>query len=49
MECINHSDIITTFDIRREVHLDKKILSALLKGKNMDLRTQLYLAMIWDR
>jgi transient receptor potential cation channel subfamily M protein 7 len=33
----------------RETFLDKKILSALLKGNNMDLHTQLYLAMIWDR
>ncbi len=29
--------------------MDRKILSALLKGNNMDLHTQLYLAMIWDR
>ena len=33
----------------RETFLDKKILSALLKSNNMDLHTQLYLAMIWDR
>ena len=35
--------------ISRETFLDKKILSALLKSNNMDLHTQLYLAMIWDR
>lgn len=49
MDCIKHADIITTFDIRREAFLDKKILSALLKANNMDTHTQLYLAMIWDR
>ena len=36
-------------NFRRETFLDKKILSALLKSNNMDLHTQLYLAMIWDR
>jgi hypothetical protein len=29
--------------------LDKKILSALLKGDDMNLHHQLYLAMVWDR
>lgn len=33
----------------RETHLDKKILSALLKGNNMDLNAQLNLALIWNR
>ena len=49
LECVRYSNIITTFDIRRETHLDKKILSALLKGQNMTLHYQLYLAMVWDR
>ena len=49
LECVRYSDIITIFDIRRETHLDKKILSALLKLENMTLAQQLYLAMIWDR
>ena len=49
LECVRYSNIITIFDIRRETHLDKKILSALLKLENMTLDQQLYLAMIWDR
>ena len=49
MECVRYSDIITIFDIRRETHLDKKILSALLKGDRMALHQQLFLAMVWDR
>ncbi len=49
MECIRRSDIITIFDIRRETHLDKKILSALLKSDKMPLHQQLFLAMAWDR
>ena len=49
LDCIRFSDIITTFDIRRETQLDKKILSALLKGQHMTLPHQLYLAMVWDR
>ena len=49
LECVRHSDIITTFDIRRETHLDKKILSGLLKGQKMPLESQLYLAMVWNR
>ncbi len=43
MECVRHSDIITIFDIRRETHLDKKILSALLKSHHMPLHQQLFL------
>lgn len=49
LECVRYSDILTTFDIRRETQLDKKILSALLKGQKMRLHQQLYLAMIWNR
>lgn len=49
LECVHYSDILTTFDIRRETQLDKKILSALLKGQKMELQHQLYLAMVWDR
>lgn len=49
LECIRFSDILTIFDIRRETQMDKKILSALLKGHDMTLHHQLYLAMIWDR
>ncbi len=49
IECISHSDIITIFDIRRETQLDKKILSALLKGDKMSFQNQLFLAMLWDR
>ena len=49
IECISHSDIITIFDIRRETQLDKKILSALLKGDKMSFHHQLFLAMLWDR
>jgi len=33
----------------RESHLDRKILSALLKGDKMSLNQQLFLAMVWDR
>ncbi len=44
-----YSDILTIFDIRRETQLDKKILSALLKGHDMSLHHQLYLAMVWNR
>ena len=49
LECVRYSNIITTFDIRRETELDKKILSALLKGQNMTMHYQLYLSMVWDR
>ncbi len=49
LECVRHAHIITTFDIRREEKLDKKILSALLKTDKMPLHQQLYLAMVWDR
>ena len=35
LECIKESDCLTIFDIRREIHMDKKILSALLKGHDM--------------
>ena len=37
LECIKESDCLTIFDIRREIHMDKKILSALLKGHDMRL------------
>ena len=49
LECVRYANIITTFDIRRETELDKKILSALLKGQNMTMHYQLYLSMVWDR
>ena len=49
LECIWYSDLITTFDIRTEVNLDKKILSALLKGDDLNLQSQLYLSMVWNR
>ena len=35
LECIKQSDYLTIFDIRRETQMDKKILSALLKGHDM--------------
>ena len=49
LECIRYADIITIFDIRTEVNLDKKILSALLKGDDLNLQSQLYLSMVWNR
>ena len=49
LECIKQSDYLTIFDIRRETQMDKKILSALLKGHDMSLHHQLYLSMVWDR
>ena len=33
----------------RETALDKKILTALLKGADLALYQKLYLAMVWDR
>ena len=33
----------------RETQLDKKILTALLKGPGMETGHQLYLAMLWNR
>ena len=49
LECVKQSDYLTIFDIRRETQMDKKILSALLKGHDMSLHHQLYLSMVWDR
>ena len=49
LECIKQSDYLTIFDIRRETQMDKKILSALLKGHDMSLHHQLYLSMVWNR
>ena len=49
IECIHHADLITVFDIRDESNLDYKILTALLKGKQLNIYAQLYLAMLWDR
>ena len=34
---------------KRETELDKKILSALLKGEDMTMYQKLFLAMVWDR
>ena len=49
MLCAEAPQLKTPLTLSRETFLDKKILSALLKSNNMDLHTQLYLAMIWDR
>ena len=49
LECVRYANLITTFDIRRETCLDKKILTGLLKGQNMTMHYQLYLSMVWDR
>ena len=44
------SDLITVFDIRTEAALDKKILSALLKGeRGCSLQSKLYLSLVWNR
>ena len=48
----SHPDILITFKNWlnfRETQLDKKILSALLKGTGMEIKHQLYLSMVWDR
>ena len=37
------------FLFKRETELDKKILSALLKGEDMTMYQKLFLAMVWDR
>ena len=49
IECIRYSDLITVFDIRSEENMDKKILSALLKGENLSIQSQMYLSMVWNR
>ena len=40
MPLCRFSDLITIFDIRNEENLDKKILSALLKGDDLRLQSQ---------
>ena len=46
---MNAGDMIFFSLISRETELDKKILSALLKGHDMTMYQKLYLAMVWDR
>ena len=41
--------LVTVFDIRVETNLDNVILTSLLKGKDLNLYSQLYLALVWDR
>ena len=49
MECVSYSNLITVFDIDNEDKLDKKILSALLIGDDLTVKSQMYLSMVWDR
>ena len=46
---LEHYNLITVFDIRVETDLDNVILTSLLKGKDLNLYSQLYLALVWDR
>ena len=48
-ECIYYSDLIIVFDINHEENLDKKILSALLLGKDLTIQSKMYLSMVWNR
>ena len=49
LECVRYSDLISVFDIRVEENLDYTILTSLLKGSDLNLTSQLYLALVWDR
>ena len=46
---LQHYDLISVFDIRTENNLDNVILTSLLKGNDLNLYSQLYLALVWDR
>lgn len=46
---LKHQNLISVFDIRTENNLDNVILTSLLKGNDMNLYSQLYLALVWDR
>ena len=48
-DSMEHHELITVFDIRVETNLDNVILTSLLKGKDLNLYSQLYLALVWDR
>ena len=41
--------LVTVFDLRVDTNLDNVILTSLLKGKDLNLYSQLYLALVWDR